>query len=456
MQLIARLRTRYFTGNRDLLLLWIGQLAAGFGDSLTFMGFLFLALQLTGSEEAVGAFQSIAYIPIALFGLAAGVYVDRRDRKRVMLVSDGARALALLAIPLMAVTGTLGIVGAGVSVMVVTTMTAFFNPAYNSALPIIVGDPARLFGVNALMQSSRQFAAIAGPVFAAIGAGRSGPVALLGANIATYLVSFVCIAFISTPLRARASADASGEADGPLPAGDPADADAVPGPTPRARRGDGIALADLIDGVRNDLRVVMRHRGVRIVFLLTLVNNLLLMGPAFVGTPLLVKNVFGGGLSDYAIVELMYALGMTITGVLLHQFPNVRRLGLLWAFGLVLDGFTFVPYLWAPSLSWLYGFTFLHALAIPLIIVTRATMIQRLVPQEVLGRAFGYIDIAVLGITALSAGLTGFACAHFGARLVIVYGGILAGCVGIVALLTPTVRRIAVGVRGEGRGDGAA
>lgn len=450
MQLIARLRTRYFAGNRDLLLLWIGQLAAGFGDSLTFMGFLFLALQLTGSEEAVGAFQSIAYIPIALFGLAAGVYVDRRDRKRVMLVSDGVRALALLAIPLMAVTGTLGIVGAGVSVMVVTTMTAFFNPAYNSALPIIVGDPARLFGVNALMQSSRQFAAIAGPVFAAIGAGRSGPVALLGANIVTYLISFVCIAFISTPLRARRSGDAAAtsveavnaEAEVPHAAG--------------ARRGDGITFADLIEGVRNGLRVVMGHRGVRIVFLFTLVNNLLLMGPAFVGTPLLVKNVFGGGLSDYAIVELMYALGMTITGVLLHQFPNVRRLGLLWAVGLVLDGFTFVLYLWAPSLPWLYAFTFLHALAIPLIIVTRATMIQRLVPQEVLGRAFGYIDIAVLGITALSAGLTGFACAHFGARLVIVYGGMLAGCVGIVALLVPTVRRIAVGGRSEARGEGMA
>lgn len=406
--MIAALYGRFFLGRRDLLLLWIGQLASGFGDSLTFMGFLFLALQLTGSESAVGAFQTIAYIPIIIFGLAAGVYVDRRDRKRVMLLADGVRALALGAIPLLAAFGALNITAAGLAVMLITTMTAFFNPAYNSALPALVGDPAKLFGVNAVMQSSRQFAAIAGPAFAAFGAGRNGPVTLLAVNALTYAVSFLAIAFISTSLAARE----------------------------RTRFSLRLMRTEALEG----LRVVMGNRSVREIFLLTLANNFLLMGPAIVGTALLVRNELKGSLGDYALVELMYALGMTIAGIALHQRSNVRLIGRLWAIGLIFDGFTFLLYLWADTLPLLYLFTLIHALGIPLIVVSRATIVQRMVPGELLGRAFGYIDIAVYGVTALSAGVTGFACGLIGPRLTIVCGGALAGVVGLVALSRRSIR----------------
>jgi hypothetical protein len=338
------------------------------------------------------------------------VYVDRRDRKRVMLVADGGRAIALGLIPLAAFLGVLDITVAGIAVMMITTLTTFFNPAYNSALPIIVDDPAKLFGINAVMQSSRQFAAIAGPALAALGAARSGPVAMLSVNAATYGVSFICISMIGARL-------ATGQR------------------TP-------IRWAELVDGIRAGLSTVMADRRVRVIFAITLINNLFLMGPAVVATPLLIKREFGGTLADYAMVELMYALGMTIMGVVLHQSATVRSLGKLWAIGLILDGFTFVPYLWAGSLPAAYIVTFLHALAIPMIVVSRATIIQRLVPQDLLGRAFGYIDISVLGVTALSAGLTGFASAAIGPRMVLVYGGILAGVTGVAAVMMKGVRGV--------------
>lgn len=411
---ILRVFRKPFEEKRDLYLLWVGQLASGFGDSLTFMAFIFLALDLTGSDRQVGAFQTIAYVPIIIFGLAAGVYVDRRDRRRVMLVADGGRALALGLIPLAWWLGILDITYAGITVMTITTLTTFFNPAYNSALPIIVNDPAQLFKVNALMQSSRQFAAIAGPGLAALGAARSGPVALLSVNAVTYAISFICIALIATPLAS----------------------------TIRGR----IRWSELREGVRSGLKTVMENRSVRIIFIITLINNIFLMGPALVGTPLMVKKEFGGALIDYAMVELMYALGMTITGVILHQSATIRSLGVLWAVGLILDGITFIPYLWAETLWQVDLVTFLHALAIPMIVVSRATIIQRLVPQELLGRAFGYIDIAVLGVTALSSGLTGLVSAEIGPRLTLVFGGALAALAGVVALMIRDVR----GVRFDG------
>lgn len=412
---------RYFLGKRDLFLLWIGQLASGFGDSLAFMGFLFLVLELTGSSRKVGVFQMVSYGPIIVFGLAAGVYVDRRDRKRVMLVADIGRAVALALLPIAALLGILNVWVAGVSVVTLTTLTTFFNPAYNSALPIIVEDPSRLFKMNALMQSSRQFASIAGPIFAAFGIGAGGPLRLLSVNAVTYSISFLCILFIATPLRTVAS--------------------------------QAIRLNDLRREINLGLRSVMMNPSVRNIFLITLANNLLLMGPAVIGTPLLVRGIFHGSMKDYAIIELMYALGMTITGLLLHRLPPIKRLGRLWGLGLIFDGLTFIPYYYAHTLTAAYLVTLIHALAIPLIVVPRATMIQRLVPREMMGRAFGYIDIAVFGVTALSAGITGYLAEKIGPVNVLVYGGALAGICGMVALVLRSVN----GIRfDDGDGSGAA
>jgi hypothetical protein len=186
----------------------------------------------------------------------------------------------------------------------------------------------------------------------------------------------------------------------------------------------------------------MAQRNVRTIFLVTIANNFFLMGPVLVGTPLLVRRVFGGSSAKIAIVDLMYALAMTITALVLHRMPAVRNVGRLWGAGLVFDGFSFLLYLLAPSLPILYLATFIHALGIPLIVVPRTTIIQRLVPQELLGRAFGYIDITVNGVMALSAGVAGFAIAAIGPLLTIVLGGAVAGTIGLIALLLPSASGI--------------
>jgi MFS family permease len=107
-----------------------------------------------------------------------------------------------------------------------------------------------------------------------------------------------------------------------------------------------------------------------------------------------------------------------------------------------LDGITFVPYHYAHSLTAVYVVTLLHAFAIPMIVVSRATIIQRLVPREMLGRAFGYIDIAVFGVTALSAGVTGYLVEKIGPADALVYGGAIAALCGLLALALGSISRI--------------
>ena len=75
--------------------------------------------------------------------------------------------------------------------------------------------------------------------------------------------------------------------------------------------------------------------------------------------------------------------------------------------GMVLDGLTFVPLFWVRS-AWLAGLViFVHSVAIPMLVVTRPSLVQQIVPSNLQGRVFSIIGVTVVGLTALSSGLTG-------------------------------------------------
>src|SRR6476646_2699414 len=82
--------------NRNFRYIWSAQLISDFGDSLTNVALLFLINSLTGSAAAVATMFIVLTVPQVTFGLVAGVYVDRLDRKRIMIMSDLARGFLVL------------------------------------------------------------------------------------------------------------------------------------------------------------------------------------------------------------------------------------------------------------------------------------------------------------------------------------------------------------------------
>lgn len=109
----------------------------------------------------------------------------------------------------------------------------------------------------------------------------------------------------------------------------------------------------------------------RWLMLITAVDNLFIMGPAVVGTPILVKDVLKSGGDVYALMEALMALGvfagLPLTARLNRRFPQ----GLILIAGLVLDAITYLPLLWTTSV-WATGLAIaLHGVSIPMITVTR-------------------------------------------------------------------------------------
>jgi len=84
--------------NRNFSALWIGQLLSQVGDNFVIVAILFVINSLTDSSLALGIMAVVATLPQLFLGLVGGVFVDRLDRKLVMIVSDVLRGLAVLAL----------------------------------------------------------------------------------------------------------------------------------------------------------------------------------------------------------------------------------------------------------------------------------------------------------------------------------------------------------------------
>ena len=91
------IKFREVLSDRNFLFLWLGQLVSNFGDRLTQMALVALVYQRNpGSEMALAKLISFTIIPVFVIGPIAGVWVDRLNRKNVMVISDILRGLSLI------------------------------------------------------------------------------------------------------------------------------------------------------------------------------------------------------------------------------------------------------------------------------------------------------------------------------------------------------------------------
>src|SRR6185437_16815276 len=88
---------------------WAGQTISNLGSSITLFALPLLVYKLTGSAINLGISGAANFLPYLLFGLVLGAWTDRVDRKRMMIFTDGARAVAIALIPILALSGNLNV-----------------------------------------------------------------------------------------------------------------------------------------------------------------------------------------------------------------------------------------------------------------------------------------------------------------------------------------------------------
>ena len=179
-------------GRRAFKALWFGQSVSQLGSQVSVVVLpLIAAVTLHASPFEVGLLAALETAPYLLVSLPAGVVADREDRRMLLILTDLARALMLLTIPLGFALNMLSLPVLFLVAVVNGTLSVFFDVAYQSYLPRLV-PPERLVEGNQRLELSNATAHVAGPALAGVVLGA------VGASLAVMMdaVSFILSALV--------------------------------------------------------------------------------------------------------------------------------------------------------------------------------------------------------------------------------------------------------------------
>lgn len=182
---------------RNFGLLWFGGLISMMGDWMLLVGLSYEVYHRTGSTLATMGMSIAFLVPSILLGSIAGVFVDRWDRRRLMVAVN--IGLAILLVPLLGLNVT-GIWIAYVVLIASSCIEQLFGPAQAAVVPRLVEDPeTHLVTANSLIGVSQNLARLIGPAVGGIVYAFGGLTAVALADAATFIVSAAMLALIRGP-----------------------------------------------------------------------------------------------------------------------------------------------------------------------------------------------------------------------------------------------------------------
>ena len=367
-------------------MLWGGQTVSELGSEITVLALPLVAVTtLHSTVFEVGLLTASSTAAFLLVGLPAGAIVDRLRRRPVLITADVVRCLAIGSVPVAATLGDLTLAQLYVVALLAGVMSVFFDVAYQSYLPALVGRDA-LVTANARLGATQSLAQVAGP---SIGGWLvqvlGGPYAL-SADAASFVVSAASVTAI----------DAHEERPS------------------RQGRGRGSLRREIGEG----LRFVLGHPILRAIAGTTSTANLFgSMGVAVV-IVFLVRTIH---LRSGAI-GLLFAAG-ALGGVVgaLSASAAARRFGgaraAIWAIVAGGVGALLIPLTQRGALVALFpvGF-FLSSLGAVMYNINQVSFRQRLCPTKMLGRMNATMRFIVWGVMPLGGLVGGALGAAFGTR----------------------------------------
>jgi MFS family permease len=384
--------------------LWVGGSLANVGVEAVEIAFPLLILAISGSPGLAGLFGFVQVSVMVLATLPAGALVDRWDRRHVLLVTEGVRALAILAV---AAGVTFWHVGIGYLIAIAAVLgiaTALGGPARMLITRAVV-PPEQLTSALAQEEARGGAAALAGPPAGGVLFALSRAVPFLAAGLG-FVVSFLCILVAAPNNKPERAAGAEAEA-GPVP-----------------RRSPWKAFGTVFDGVR----FLLAHRTLRSALALISVFYLVVTAAILAVVVELRGQHLSSGYIGLAVSGV--ACGMLAGSVLVKRLHSILPPGKLLIAASALA--TIAVGLLALSLGpvWVWAMLFLAALPVPSLRVLVDLLIFRQTPDESKGRAiaatmtiigigsplgsliagvtmqFGTVAIAVLTVAALQAVIT--------------------------------------------------
>lgn len=391
---------------RAFFTIWIGQAFSLFGSQIVQFAIAWWLTTRTGSGTVLATATFVAMLPSVIMGPLAGAYVDRWNRKRVMLVADSAVALLSLCLALLARFDLLR-VGYIYAVMLGRGIGGAFHwPAMRASMSLMVPEK-HLTRVNSLNQALDGVLTIIAPPAGALLLSILPLHTLILIDVLTALMAIIPLLLTAVP--------------------QPSDR-----PTTQA--------TSIWTDVRQGIHYVWSWRGLRMMLMMATVINFLL-GPAFSLLPLLVREHFGGEAWLLGEMESLWGIGIIAGSLILSVWGGFQRRIYTALLGLVGMGSGLLFVGAAPGHRPIIALAGL-AFAGMMNAITNGPLfaiLQAVVPPSIQGRVFTVIQSLSAAMTPLGLLIAGPVGDWLGAQIWYLLGGIACLLIGIGALFIPDV-----------------
>jgi MFS family permease len=390
----------------DFVKFWAGQTVSNLGSSVTLFALPLLVFKLTGSPLNLGVTMATTYLPYLLFGLVIGAWVDRVDRKRLMIATDVARALLIAVIPVLADAGLLRIWWLYGVAFLSSTLTIAFDAGEFAAIPSLVGSKDDLVTANGRIQASYYAAQVAGPLLAGLLIASISVQQVFWLDAASFLVSAASLLAV----RRRFNLE-------------PTEAEGTRDASPQRRR----ILRDVADG----LRYVLGHPVLRSISAMMAIVNLI-SSTTYAQLVLFAKEHLSATDSQVGLLYSAGSIGVVVlsllAGRLRRHLPFSRvALGALTLDGVMVLAMSLTHWYWLALPLWAAA----SGLGI-LFNINTGSLRQQIVPNELLGRIISIAGVLAWSAIPLGTLLGGLAIQRTGS-VALVYG-VIGALVVLVAL----------------------
>ncbi len=328
-----------------------------------------------GGPTTLGALSVVRYVSMLLLAPWVSVVADRLDRRRVMVTADVARALSIAATAVVVLAD-----GPALAVYALSIVTAWvglaFRPAQAALLPTLASTPSELTAANATSNTINSVGFFAGPAIA----GTLLAFADIGLVFVFDAATFVWSAALVLGIRVTAK-DGNAETD-------------------RDGAGDDEPRGSMFDGMGAGYRAIFGHRDLRLLVGLYTAQTVV-AGASAVYEVAIALDLLGLRESGVGVLNAALGIGGILGGALALVLSRRGKLARDFGIGVTLWAAPLLLVAAWPTLPAALLAMALIGLGNSVVDVNAETIIQRLVPDDVLGRVFGALDSATIAGMAI-------------------------------------------------------
>lgn len=384
--------------NRNFSLLWFGQLVSQLGDKAYNIAQMWWLFEKTGSPLFVSSFLIASMLPELILSPVVGVYIDRWNKKRILVAADFSRGIIILTLAALNQGDLLTTWHIYTAALFISLCSALFNPTTMSVIPVVV-EKNRLQQANALSQMVAGAVAIIGPLLGASSVAMLGYIGVLIFNGCSYIISGIAESFLRITVTETTAEES--------------------------------VLSSLTQGfryIRGDVRVLTA------VVLVAIIH--MFVGGLVVSLPFLANLLTGNGLDNLGLLQAAFGGGMIVGAVYISKYNSNKLKGSYLFYAIVCMG-TGILMLGVLQLSHiqlvvLYGLDcVLIGVCVAGISVFWRTLAQLCVLEEMTGRVFSVLSATGNISLPISMGLAGLLLNFVTPALLLSLAGIFLILIGI-------------------------